>query len=280
GSARAPRLRGARPAPLDAAQGAAGPRRRGTAHGGHHRAGAAVRPLRLPQGGGAAAVHGGLGRERQAGGADLAARRAEGAAAPAQARADVAGRRLLRPAQARAAEPRMVLRLRRGPHPRRAQVQDAQRHRRVHPRVPGDPGGAQAEGGGRHRPPVRPVHPARRARAHPVRQRARVREQGGAEVDRGGRRQDRLHRAGQSVGERLRGELQRPPARRAVERRDLLQPARGPGRHRELAAALQRRTPARLARLQAARTRGVRASLRRAVVRVTPTLGVRANATL
>ncbi|CAA9230013.1 MAG: hypothetical protein AVDCRST_MAG04-1071 [uncultured Acetobacteraceae bacterium] len=43
---------------------------------------------------------------------------------------------------------------------------------------------------------------------------------------------------------------------------------------------VQRRTPARLARLQAARTRGVRASLRRAVVRVTPTLGVRANATL
>ena len=201
GSARAPRLRGARPAPLDAAQGAAGPRRRGEADRRHHRAGAAVRPLRLPQGRRPAAVHGGLGRERQAGGADLAARRAEGAAPAAQARAAVAGRRLLRPAAARAAEPRLVLRLRGGPHPRRAEVQAAERHRRVHPRVPGHPGRAQAQGQRRHRRAVRPVHPARRARAHPLGQRPRVRGQGCAEVDRGGRRQDRLHRAGQPVGD-------------------------------------------------------------------------------
>jgi transposase InsO family protein len=90
--------------------------------------------------------------------------RAEGAAAPAQARAAVAGRRLLHPAQAGAAEPRLELRLRRGPHPRRAQVQDAERHRRVHPRVPGHPGRAQAQGHRRDRRAVRPVHPARRAR--------------------------------------------------------------------------------------------------------------------
>ena len=197
---RAPRLRGARTAPLDAAQGAAGPRRRRAAHGRHHRARPAVRPLRVSEGHGAAARRG-LAGERQACGADLAARRAEGAAAPAQARAAVAGRRLLRPAAARAAEPRLELRLRRGPHPRRAQVQAAQRHRRVHPRVPGHPGRAQAEGGGRHRRAVRPVHPARRARAHPLGQRPRVRGQGCAEVDRGGRRQDRLHRAGQPVGD-------------------------------------------------------------------------------
>ncbi|CAA9426592.1 MAG: Integrase, partial [uncultured Phycisphaerae bacterium] len=106
------------------------------------------------------------------------------------------------------------------------------------------------------------------------------RGQGGAGLDHRRGRQDGLHRARQPVGERLRGELQRPPARRAVERRDLLRPARGPGRHRELAAALQRPTPARIPRLQAARARGVRAGLRCAAACVTPTVGVRANATL
>src|SRR3712207_8235853 len=44
--------------------------------------------LRLPQGRGLAAAHGGLGRERQAGGADLETRGAEGAAPAAQARPD------------------------------------------------------------------------------------------------------------------------------------------------------------------------------------------------
>ena len=116
GGFRAPHLCGARPAPLDAAQGAAGPRRRRAAHRRHHRAGAAVWPLRLPQGHGPAAGCR-LAGERQAGGADLAARGAEGAAAAAEARAAVAGRRLLRPAAAGAAEPRLELRLRRGPHP-------------------------------------------------------------------------------------------------------------------------------------------------------------------
>src|SRR3712207_8185467 len=44
-----------------------------------------------------------------------------------------------------APEPRLVLRLRRGPHPRRTEVPHAQGHRRVHPRVPGDPGGSAPE---------------------------------------------------------------------------------------------------------------------------------------
>ena len=50
--------------------------------------------------------------------------------------------------------------------------------RRVHPRVPGDPGEPQAELGRRHRRALGPVHPARRARAHPLRQRAGVHRQG------------------------------------------------------------------------------------------------------
>src|SRR5918998_1282654 len=109
------------------AEAARGPRRRGAAHGRHHRAGAAVRPLRVSEGRGPAARRG-LAGQRQAGGADLEARRAEGAAAPARARAAVAGRRLVCPAQAGASQPRLELRLRRGPHPRRAQVQAAERH--------------------------------------------------------------------------------------------------------------------------------------------------------
>ena len=52
-----------------------------------------------------------------------------------------------------------------------------------------------------------------------------------------GRRKDRLHRAGQPLGERLHRELQCPPARRTARRRDLLHAARGPDRHRELADA-------------------------------------------
>src|SRR5918993_1038927 len=59
----------------------------------------------------------GLAGERQAGGADLAPGGAEGAAAPAPARTAVAGRRLLPPAAAGAAEPRLELRLHGGPHP-------------------------------------------------------------------------------------------------------------------------------------------------------------------
>src|SRR5262249_28975939 len=45
--------------------------------------------------------------------------------------------------------------------------------------------------------------------------------------------QDRLHRAGQPLGERLHRELQRSPARRAARRRNLLHSPRGPNRYRE-----------------------------------------------
>ncbi len=58
---------------------------------------------------------------------------------------------------------------------------------------------------------------------------------------------DPLHRAGQSVGERLQRELQRQTERRVLERRDLLHTARGNGTRRAVEAGVQYRpTPQRL----------------------------------
>ena len=123
--------------------------------------------------------------------------------------------------------------------------------------------------------------------AHPLRQRPGVRRQGGAGLDRRGRCQDGLHRAGQPVGERLRRELQRAPARRAAGRRDLLLAAGGPDRDRELAPALQHRPPTWLARLPAAGTGGRSAGFRRVARGATPaglanhaSRGAQANAEL
>ena len=53
---------------------------------------------------------------------------------------------------------------------------------------------------------------------------------------------DPLHRAGQSVGERLQRELQRQTDRRVLERRDLLHTARGNGTRRAVEKALQYRS--------------------------------------
>ena len=131
----------------------------------------------------------------EAGRADLAAGGAEGPAKATQEGPALAERRLVHPSAARASEPRLVLRLRRGPDPRRKEVPHAQHHRRVHPGMPGDPGRPEARVDRRHRRAVGPVHPARRARPHPVRQRPGVHRQGGAGLDRRRRRQDRLHRA-------------------------------------------------------------------------------------
>src|SRR5262249_52674486 len=87
--------------------------------------------------------------------------------------------------------------------------------------------------------------------------------QGRAGMDRVCRCQDRLHRAGQSLGEWLHRELQRAPSRRAARRRNLLLTPRGPNRHRELAAPLQHDQAARLTWIQATGTGGIRARLRR-----------------
>src|SRR5262249_51704550 len=60
-------------------------------------------------------------------------------------------------------------------------------------------------------------HPAGHSRLHPVRQRTAVRRQGGTGIDRGCQCQDRLHRAGQPLGEWLHRELQRSPARELLD---------------------------------------------------------------
>src|SRR5262249_10055654 len=134
----------------------------------------------------------------------------------------------------------------------------------------GDPCRPQAQGDRCDRRSVRPLHPAWRSCSHPLRQRTGVRGQGRAGMDRGGRRQDRLHRAGQSLGERLHRELQRAPSRRAARRRNLLLAPRGPNCHRELAAPLQHDQAARLTWIQATSTGGVRARLRRVAGCATP----------
>ena len=72
----------------------------------------------------------------------------------------------------------------------------------------GDPHRSQAQGHRRHRRPLGPVHPTRRAWPHPFRQRAGVHRQGRTRVDHSCRGQDRLHRARQPLGERLCRELQ------------------------------------------------------------------------
>ncbi len=117
-------------------RGAAGGGRRGTRHD--------LRPLRLPADRGLAAGRR-LGREREAGGADLAAGGAESAEKTTEEGPALAERRLLRAAAAGAGEPCLVLRLRRGPHARRAEVPHALRRRRVHSGVAGDPGGPEAQ---------------------------------------------------------------------------------------------------------------------------------------
>src|SRR5262245_39848388 len=75
----------------------------------------------------------------------------------------------------------------------------------------GDPCRAQAQGDRCDRRSVRPLHPVWHSRSHPLRQRTGVRGQGRAGMDRVCRCQDRLHRAGQSLGEWLHRELQRAP---------------------------------------------------------------------
>lgn len=131
--------------PLHAPSGRRSAIRRGRADGGHRRAGRRVRPIRLSPDH-RPAVAGRMAGQRQARGADLAPRGAEGPFPPAQeARALMAQRRLLCPAAGGAQEPCLVLRLRYGPHARGQGVPDADDRGRVHAGVAGDPGGAQAQ---------------------------------------------------------------------------------------------------------------------------------------
>ena len=82
--------------------------------------------------------------------------------------------------------------------------------------------------------------------------RAGVHCQGRTGLDRGGWTDDCLHRAGQSLGERLLCELQREAAGRTPQRRGVLHPQGGQRRNRAMAAALQQHPTALVARLSPA----------------------------
>ena len=96
-------------------------RRRG-ADCGHHRARVPVRTLRLPADHGAPSGSW-LGGEREARRADMAAGGAQGSPEATEEEPALAQRRVLRPSAAGASEPRLVLRLRRGPDPRSSTLQ-------------------------------------------------------------------------------------------------------------------------------------------------------------
>ena len=88
-----------------------------------------------------------------------------------------------------------------------------------------------------------PRRPPRQTRRHRQRQRHRDDQPGHPGMDQPHRRRLALHRPRQAAAERLRRELQRPPAGRVPQRGGLRQPRRGPHRHRALAARLQSRPP-------------------------------------
>ena len=73
----------------------------------------------------------------------------------------------------------------------------------VAPTGAGNPGRPEAPIDRRHRRLVRSLHPARCAGSYTVRQWPGVHRKGGAGMDRRRRREDRLHRAGVPLGERL-----------------------------------------------------------------------------
>ena len=77
-------------------------------------------------------------------------------------------------------------------------------------------------------------------------------------LDRRSWRQNGIHRAGITVGERLLRELQCPISRRVAKRRDLLLTQRGADPDRALAPSLQHSQAAQLAGISPACTRGIR----------------------
>ncbi len=103
-------------ASLHAAAYSSRPGRRAATDRGHRCTGPPLWPLRLSQDRRASAQPDGLGGQRQAGRAHLAARGAEGSSQTTEERPALARRRIMHPPARRAAQPCLVLRLRRGPH--------------------------------------------------------------------------------------------------------------------------------------------------------------------
>ena len=161
--------------------------------------------------------------------------------AAAEARSAVAQRRIVHPAEAAVSGPRLVVRFRGLEDARRACAEAADSAGRAHEGVPGDRGGSQDPSPRRARGAGRSVRPTRASRVSEVGQRTGVHREVRAEMAGQAAGPDPLHRAGQSVGERLQRELQRQTERRVLERRDLLHTARGNGTRRAVEAAVQYR---------------------------------------
>ncbi len=226
---------GARAGSVDAAPRAAGRGLRGAGGAARDRAGEPVRALWLPKGLSAHAS-GGMACESQASGTDLETGRSESACEAAQTSTPVAERRLVHSTAAGVARPRVELRLRARAHARWTAAEAADLDGRVHTRVPVDRRGAAFGLGERAMPSGGALHRARRARAHPLGQRAGIHSAGGARLAGPSGCEDALHRAGQPVGERIHRELQRQAAGRTLERRNLLHTRRGARRDRSVAA--------------------------------------------
>ena len=232
-----------------------GASRRGGADRGHHRAGRAVRPLRLPPDHGAAAG-GRLGGEPQARRADLAAGGAEGAARSNRRRAGSGS--TTDPASVCGRSARTTS----GPTT----------SSRTGPTMGGSSAcstsstssPASAWPSGWPASSTRPTSStcwrtssssaACRATSGPTMGRSSSPRRCGTGSRPSAPRPPTSSPA--ALGERLLRELQLQAPRRAAQRRDLLQPRRGEGRHRKLAAALQHQAPALLPGLPAASPRG------------------------
>ena len=85
--------------------------------------------------------------------------------------------------------------------------------------MPCDQGEAQTELDRGDRRADRPVHPTRRSRPHSFRLWPRVHSAASQGLDRSRRCQNRLHRAGITLGERLLRKLQCSAPRRTAQRR-------------------------------------------------------------
>jgi hypothetical protein len=123
-------------------------------------------------------------------------------------------------------------RLRSGSRPRWSTLSHPRHPRRVHPGGAHDLCRPPAQLDRRSRCIDRSLHHARTARIHPLGQRPEVRRHVRPGLDRRGRREHRLHRAGLTLGERLRRELQCTAQGRTAQRGNLLLSPRGQDRHR------------------------------------------------
>ena len=179
-----------------------------------------------------------LAHEPQAGGADLARQRAPCACPATKAQPVVAEQRVLRAAAPGAAKPRVGPRLGREQDPGRAPVLHAAHGGRGHPTMPGHPGRTRA--GLRRRLNrladlfIAWAHPGSSAQTKAASSRPRPEGLG--------RRRARQHgpqRAGQLVGERHRGTLQRQAQGRAAPGRGVQRPGRSQGADRAMAGAQQ-----------------------------------------